>query len=103
MRTIEQIRADWDLVEDESADWGPIELAEERLYNDIPDLLAALAAKDAEIEQLQEEIGETSEFHSQSLRNTWVDIKNLQCRLDDVKRENDAVMARHSTTEEQRQ
>ena len=54
MRTIEQIRADWDLVEDESAsEWGPIELAEERLYNDIPDVLAALAAKDAEIERLR--------------------------------------------------
>ena len=54
MRTIEQIRADWDLVEDESgSDWGPIELAEEHLYNDIPDLLAALAEKDAEIERLR--------------------------------------------------
>ncbi|HUW11045.1 MAG TPA: hypothetical protein VM537_15045 [Anaerolineae bacterium] len=53
MRTIEEIRADWDLVEDESADWGPIELAEERLYNDIPDVLAALGAKDTEIERLR--------------------------------------------------
>ena len=54
MRTIEQIQADWDLVEDESgSDWGPIELAEERLYNDIPDVLAALTEKDAEIEKLR--------------------------------------------------
>ena len=61
MRTIEQIRADWDLVEDDFADWGPIELAEERLYNDIPDVLAALAAKDAEIERLRRLSGRLEE------------------------------------------
>ena len=61
MRTIEQIRADWDLVEDESADWGPIELAEERLYNDIPDVLTALTEKDTEIERLRRLSGRLEE------------------------------------------
>jgi len=71
MRTIEQIRADWDLVEDESAsEWGPIELAEERLYNDIPDLLAALAEKDAEIEQLKVKLQQMTMIWEASWRLT---------------------------------
>jgi len=71
MRTTEQIRADWDLVEDESAsEWGPIELAEERLYNDIPDLLAALAEKDAEIEQLKVKLQQMTMIWEASWRLT---------------------------------
>ena len=71
MRTIEQIRADWDLIEDESAsEWGPIELAEERLYNDIPDLLAALAEKDTEIEQLKVKLQQMTMIWEASWRLT---------------------------------
>ena len=101
MRTIEQIRADWDLVEDESgSDWGPIELAEERLYNDIPDLLAALAEKDAEIERLHVEIDERDTWSEQRARDAWKDHQNANRIIDDLQRENQAAMAHHASTGE---
>ncbi len=50
MRTLDEIRANWDTFMTGSQ--GAAELAEEQLFTDIPDMLAALAEKDAEIKRL---------------------------------------------------
>ena len=58
MRALEDIRADWDLA-DSNSEWGIIEQPEERLYNDIPDLLAALEAKNTEIARLKSDLAQS--------------------------------------------
>ncbi len=48
MRSLKEIQANWDTFMTGSQ--GAAELAEEQLFTDIPDMVAALAEKDAEIE-----------------------------------------------------
>ena len=63
MRTIDEIRADWNFIWNYEPDAeDPLHQAQDRMYNDIPDLLAALAEKDAEIERLRAALSAAKEL-----------------------------------------
>lgn len=60
MREIDEIQADWYLT-NSASELLVIAEAEERLIQDIPELVVALAEKDAEIEKLRELCGRVNE------------------------------------------
>ena len=62
MRTKDEIRADWDIVENSnSGSDGLADLAEERLYTDIPDLLNELEEQAVYIAGQQDALAEKDE------------------------------------------
>ena len=100
MRKTERIQQDYDDAVD-GYGWlreHPVTIA--MLITDIPDLLAALAEKDAEIERLHVEIDERDTWSEQRARDAWKDHQNANRIIDDLQRENQAAMAHHASTGE---
>ena len=88
MRSIDEIRADSIFTKTLFRRSGSPDtrVGAIRLADDVLDLLAALAEKDAEIERLQNEIDDTAEFHNQRQREAWQDHANQQRQMDDLRR-----------------